>query len=282
MQTVEQEFKLQESVLSAHPVSDAMRSAVQAQLEALEQKHDVTMLFACESGSRGWGFASPDSDYDVRFVYVHRLPWYLRTRSGRDVIELPVSAELDVSGWELRKALQLMQASNPVLLEWLRSPAVYCSVAAWVPRLRELALQSFSPVRGYHHYLSMARKTMKNHLRANSEVVKYKKYFYALRPLLAARWIRELGGVPPMRFAELTTTLLHDADLLTELNALLAVKMRAGEAATSAPWPRIQAFLQAELALAEQYAPSARPLSAELVQATDAFLLDAVAHFNTQ
>ena len=89
--------------------------------------------------------------------------------------------------------------------------------------------------------------------------------------MLAARWIRELGGVPPMRFAELTTALLHDADLLTELNALLAVKMRAGEAATSAPWPRIQAFLQAELALAEQYAPSARPLSAELVQATDAF-----------
>jgi predicted nucleotidyltransferase len=282
MQTAEQEFKPQESVLSAHPVSDAMRSTVQAQLEALEQKHDVRVLFACESGSRGWGFASPDSDYDVRFVYVHRLPWYLRTQAGRDVIELPVSAELDVSGWELRKTLQLMQASNPVLLEWLRSPVVYRSDAAWVPRLRELALQSFSPVRGYHHYLSMARKTMKNHLRADGEVVKYKKYFYALRPLLAARWIREVGGVPPMRFAELATALLHDADLLAELNALLAVKMRAGEAATSAPWPRIQAFLHAELALAEQYAPWARPPSTETVHAVDAFLLDAVARFNTE
>ena len=282
MQTVEQAFKPQESVLSAHPISGAMRSAVLAQLKALEREHDVKVLFACESGSRGWGFASPDSDYDVRFVYVPRLPWYLRTRAGRDVIELPVSAELDVSGWELRKALQLMQASNPVLLEWLRSPVVYCSETAWVKRLHELALQSFSPVRGYHHYLSMARKTMKNHLRPDSELVKYKKYFYALRPLLAARWIREIGGVPPMRFAELATALLHGADLLSELNALLTVKMRAGEAATSAPWPRIQAFLQAELALAEQYAPQAKPLSAETVQAADAFLLEAVTHFNTQ
>ncbi|MBV8246812.1 MAG: nucleotidyltransferase domain-containing protein, partial [Comamonas sp.] len=163
-----------------------------------------------------------------------------------------------------------------------RSPVVYCSNAHWVARLHELALQSFSPVRGYHHYLSMARKTMNSHLRADSEVVKYKKYFYALRPLLAARWIREVGGVPPMRFAELATALLHDAYLLKELNALLAVKMRAGEAATSAPWPRIQAFLQAELALAEQYAPQAGPPSTETVHAVDAFLLDAVAHFNTE
>ena len=280
MQTVKKQVK--ESVLSAHPVSDAMRGDVLAQLQAIEQAHSVTVLFACESGSRGWGFASPDSDYDVRFVYVPRLPWYLRSRAGRDVIELPVNAELDVSGWELRKTLQLMLASNPVLLEWLRSPVVYRSNADWVARLHELALQSFSPVRGYHHYLSMARKTMKSHLRPDSEVVKYKKYFYALRPLLAARWIREVGTVPPMRFAELASATLHDADLLEELNALLAVKMRAGEAATSAPWPRIQAFLQAELAQAEQYAPQASPLNRETVRAADAFLHEAVLHFNTE
>ena len=280
MQTVKKQVK--ESVLSAHPVSDAMRGDVLAQLQAIEQAHNVTVLFACESGSRGWGFASPDSDYDVRFVYVPRLPWYLRSRAGRDVIELPVNAELDVSGWELRKTLQLMLASNPVLLEWLRSPVVYRSNADWVARLHVLALQSFSPVRGYHHYLSMARKTMKSHLRPDSEVVKYKKYFYALRPLLAARWIREFGTVPPMRFAELASAMLQDADLLEELNALLAVKMRAGEAATSAPWPRIQAFLQAELAQAEQYAPQASALDRETVRAADAFLHEAALHFNSE
>ena len=118
-------FGKNEKVLSAHPVSAEVRSAVEAQLAALERDHDVTVLFACESGSRGWGFASPDSDYDVRFVYVHRLDWYLRVDTRRDVIEVPVSDELDVSGWELRKALQLMRKSNPPLFEWLHSPLVY-------------------------------------------------------------------------------------------------------------------------------------------------------------
>ena len=223
-----------ESVLSAHPVSAAMRATVRQQLEQIERDHQVSVLFACESGSRGWGFASPDSDYDVRFIYVHRLPWYLGIERQRDVIEVPISSELDISGWELRKALQLMRASNPVLLEWLRSPVVYRDEQAWSQRLRGLAEQYFSPVRGYHHYLSMARKTMAHHLSGDS--VRYKKYFYALRPLLAARWIREIGGVPPMRFAELASRLLTDAALLEELNALLAKKMRSGEAATSAPW----------------------------------------------
>lgn len=269
-----------ETVHSAHPVSSAMRSTVLSQLKAIEQQHDVRVLFAGESGSRGWGFASPDSDYDVRFVYVHRLPRYLRTQTARDVIELPVNAELDVSGWELRKALRPMQASNPVLLEWLRSPVVYHAEPVWVQRLHAFAQQSFSPQRGYYHYLSMARKNLRGYLLG--DVVRYKKYFYVLRPLLAARWIREFGTVPPMRFAELASALLHDADLLTELNALLAVKMRAGEAATSAPWPRIQAFLLRELALAEQYAPQPKALNAETVQAADAFLLDAVTQLHTE
>ena len=105
--------------LYSHPVSDAIRERVLAELSSIEQQHDVRVLFACESGSRGWGFASPDSDYDVRFVYVHQPEWYLRVEPQRDVIELPISDELDISGWELRKALQLMHRSNPTLLEWL-------------------------------------------------------------------------------------------------------------------------------------------------------------------
>ena len=267
-----------ESVLSAHPVSAAMRATVRQQLEQIERDHQVSVLFACESGSRGWGFASPDSDYDVRFIYVHRLPWYLGVERQRDVIEVPISSELDISGWELRKALQLMRASNPVLLEWLRSPVVYRDEQAWSQRLRGLAEQYFSPVRGYHHYLSMARKTMAHHLSGDS--VRYKKYFYALRPLLAARWIREIGGVPPMRFAELASRLLTDAALLEELNALLAKKMRSGEAATSAPWQGIQAFMEAEMRLAMACAPLL-PAVRSTTTGADQFLQDAVAHFDS-
>ncbi|MDO9434160.1 nucleotidyltransferase domain-containing protein [Hydrogenophaga sp.] len=266
----------EESLLSAHPVSDEMRATVLENLVALEQRHQVTVLFASESGSRGWGFASPDSDYDVRFVYVNRLPWYLTVDPGRDVIEQPISGELDINGWDLRKALQLLGASNPTLLEWLRSPIVYRHAGPWAERFRALAEDGFSPVRGYHHYVSMARKNLREHL--YGEVVRYKKYLYVLRPLLAARWIREGRGVPPMRFAELAAATLTDVALIDEVNALLEVKMRAGEAATSPRWVGILDFIERELAMALAHTFDGEP-KADRSQ-LDQYLHDAVLHFD--
>lgn len=268
----------EKSVLSAHPVSDEMRATVLQSLAALEQQHDVKVLFACESGSRGWGFASPDSDYDVRFIYVNRLPWYLTVEPGRDVIEQPISGELDINGWDLRKTLQLLKESNPTLLEWLRSPIVYQQDAEWVSCLRTLAEEGFSPVRGYHHYVSMAKKNLREHL--YGEVVRYKKYLYVLRPLLAARWIREGRGVPPMRFAELASETLTDRAVLDEVNALLEVKMRAGESATSPRWVGIHDFIEEELALAMAYLPDKGPKADE--RQLDQYLHEAVLHFDTR
>ncbi len=266
----------EESVLSAHPVSGEMRATVLENLAALEKKHQVTVLFACESGSRGWGFASPDSDYDVRFVYVNRLPWYLTVESGRDVIEQPISGDLDINGWDLRKTLQLLRESNPTLLEWLRSPIVYQQEAYWAECLRVLAEEGFSPVRGYHHYVSMAKKNLREHL--YGEVVRYKKYLYVLRPLLAARWIREGRGVPPMRFAELASETLTDRAVLDEINALLEVKMRAGESATSPRWVEIHNFIEAELAVAIAHTldKGPKPDGRQL----DQYLHDVVLHFD--
>ena len=268
----------EESVLSAHPVSDEMRATVLENLAELEHRHQVKVLFACESGSRGWGFASPDSDYDVRFVYVNRLPWYLTVDPGRDVIEQPISGELDINGWDLRKALQLLRESNPTLLEWLRSPIVYQQAAPWADRLRVLAEDGFSPVRGYHHYVSMAKKNLREHL--YGDVVRYKKYLYVLRPLLAARWIREERGVPPMRFAELAAQTLTDPALIDEINALLEVKMRAGESATSPRWVGIHDFIERELAIAmaHTFEQSPKADSRKLNQ----YLHDAVLHFEAQ
>lgn len=266
----------EETVVSAHPVSDEMRATVLQNLAVLEQRHQVKVLFACESGSRGWGFASPDSDYDVRFVYVHRLAWYLTVEPGRDVIEQPISGELDINGWDLRKALQLLRESNPTLLEWLRSPIVYSQAHPWAERLRALAEEGFSPVRGYHHYVSMARKNLREHL--YGDVVRYKKYLYVLRPLLAARWIREERGVPPMRFAELATQTLTDRALLDDINALLRVKMRAGEAATSPRWAGIHDFIERELATAIAHAPGQGPRTDG--RRLDRYLQEAVLHFD--
>ena len=261
-----------ETIFSAHPVSDTMRHTVVGVLAEIEARHDVKVLFACESGSRGWGFASPDSDYDVRFIYVNRLSWYLTVESGRDVIEQPISGDLDVNGWDLRKTLQLLRQSNPTLLEWLRSPIVYREEADTVACLRALAQDGFSAVRGYHHYVSMAKKNFREHLRG--EEVRYKKYLYVLRPLLAARWIRDGRGVPPMRFAALAQATLDDPALLDEINRLLDVKMRAGEAATSPRWPGIHHFIENELdaAGAQTVEESSRPDTSSL----DAFLAQTV------
>jgi predicted nucleotidyltransferase len=264
----------EERIRSAHPVEPAMRAQIMEELAAIEARHEVTVLFACESGSRGWGFASPDSDYDVRFIYVNRLPWYLTVTPRRDVIELPISGELDINGWDLRKALGLMRESNPTLLEWLRSPIVYREDAQAMPRFRALSEAVFSNARGWHHYASMAKKNFREHLQA--ETVRYKKYLYVLRPLLAARWIR----MRPMRFADLaqhTLNAVRDAALIDEINALLEVKMRAGEAATSPRWPGIHAFIEAELA-----AHAAEPVTAlppADASGLDAFLSDTVLRF---
>jgi predicted nucleotidyltransferase len=193
----------------------------------------------------------------------------------RDVIEVPISGDLDINGWDLRKALGLMRESNPTLLEWLRSPIVYRDDAVAMPRFRALSEAVFSNARGWHHYSSMAKKNFREHLQADE--VRYKKYLYVLRPLLAARWIRSQPGVPPMRFADLAQRTLdpvRDAALIDEINALLEVKMRAGEAATSPRWPGIHAFIESELAA--NAAEPVTPLPQAEEAGLDAFLYETV------
>lgn len=153
--------------MSNNGVNAAMRERVVRQLKKVEQRYGVKVLYACESGSRGWGFASPDSDYDVRFLYVHPPEWYLRVEAPRDVIELPIDDELDVCGWEWRKALGLLKGANPTLIEWLDSPVVYQQDDATVSALKALVPKWFSPVRARWHYYSMARKNFRGYLQGD-------------------------------------------------------------------------------------------------------------------
>ena len=108
-------------------IDPAIRGEILSRLSSIESAQDVKILYACESGSRAWGFASPDSDYDVRFVYVHKRDWYLSfdVERQRDVIECSIEDDIDCSGWDLRKALQLFARTNGALLEWLNSPIRY-------------------------------------------------------------------------------------------------------------------------------------------------------------
>lgn len=236
-----------------HGVNESMRKRVREVLLQIEDEHDVRILFACESGSRGWGFASPDSDYDVRFLYVHKPEWYLRVESPRDVIEKPIDAELDVCGWEWRKALGLLKRANPTLIDWLDSPIIYRQNDDVMVRINAISNFFFSPERARWHYRSMAHKNFRQYLQGDE--VRLKKYFYVLRPLLAVRWIEAGKGAPPMRFDQLLQGTLDDGPLLQDIAALLAAKQRAGEAQYGPRRPVIHAFIEDELARTEVALP---------------------------
>ncbi|MCD1127091.1 nucleotidyltransferase domain-containing protein [Jinshanibacter sp. LJY008] len=233
-----------------HPVSEQMKKRILNELEEIERKFDVKVLYACESGSRGWGFASTDSDYDVRFIYVQKAEWYLTVEPGRDVIERPLDDELDISGWELRKALGLLKKANPTLLEWLDSPIVYREDSDFMDKFRKLAVEHFSSLRARYHYLSMAKKNFRGYLQGDR--VRLKKYLYVLRPLLAVKWIDERATVPPMPFS-LLLDIVEDKALLNEIDYLLQVKRANTESQYGEKLVQIHNFIEQEL---ERYALS--------------------------
>ncbi len=215
-------------------------------LAAVEAERNVRVLFACESGSRAWGFASHDSDYDVRFLYVHRRDWYLSVEDRRDVIERPLDDELDVSGWELRKALRLLRKSNPPLLEWLKSPIVYAQDPVFVAEFGALAAEFYSPRRCFAHYLHMAFGNWRGYL-LGREQVSLKKYLYVFRPLLACRWIERGLGPVPMLFAELVEGVLEEPEVRAALHELIARKQAAEELSAAPPVEALSRFIELEL-----------------------------------
>jgi predicted nucleotidyltransferase len=197
---------------------------IREKLLEIEKEHTVKIVYAVESGSRAWGFESVDSDYDVRFIYVHNKNWYLNILPKRDVIEYPIVNEFDYSGWDMRKTLFLISKSNPALFEWLNSPILYYKDEYFYNIMKQLSKEYFSPLSSIYHYLHMASGNYRQYLKANE--VKIKKYFYVLRPIMACMWIEKYKETPPMEFEKLAT-LITDNELLEEITALLN-KKRAG------------------------------------------------------
>lgn len=220
---------------------------IQETLAEIEREHQVRIFYACESGSRAWGFASSDSDYDVRFLYLHSRDWYLSVRleKKRDVIELPIDDSLDVNGWDLRKALQLFQKSNPPLLEWLGSPIVYRESHGVAGDMRALGARAYSPVACHYHYWKMAKGNFRDYLQG--ETVSLKKYLYVLRPVLAVRWIERGLGVVPTEFQRLVDAVADAPGLKDEIAALLARKAAGEELARGPRIHVLSEFLESEL-----------------------------------
>ena len=202
-----------------------MKDIICDKLKEIELRENVKILHCVESGSRAWGFASPDSDYDVRFIYIRPKDFYLRLEKTRDVIEWQLDDTLDINGWDLQKSLRLLHNSNPTLFDWHSSPIVYRPTEEW-KSISAVINEYFVAKTGLHHYLSTAINNYREYLK--DEQVKLKKYFYVLRPLLACEWIIDRGTPPPMLFSDLVTEYL-DEKIKPQVERLLQLKIDTPE-----------------------------------------------------
>lgn len=223
-----------------------MKNLINSRLIEVEASNDIKIVYACESGSRAWGFASADSDYDVRFIYLRPLEWYLSIDEKSDVIEYPISEQLDINGWDLKKALQLLRKTNPPLLEWLGSPIIYLEKYTIAQSMRQLAKEYYSPSACLYHYLHMARGNYREYLQG--DIVWVKKYFYVLRPILAMKWIEEGRGIVPTDFNVAVEKLALTGELKEAIANLLESKRAGNELDKGEKIPAISNFIESELA----------------------------------
>ncbi|MFZ5636580.1 MAG: DNA polymerase beta superfamily protein [Pseudomonadota bacterium] len=232
-----------------------VHAEIMRRLARAEEEHGIRILLAVESGSRAWGFASPNSDYDVRFVYAHPPRWYqaVNLEEKRDVIEYKITDDIDLNGWDVRKALRLLWKSNPAFVEWVQSPIRYIERGEFGARARALLPDVYSVESGMYHYRSMAKNTERAYLR--DARVSLKKYFYALRPLLAVLWLERYGTPAPIEFHKLLHLIEDRPALRADIDDLLARKRNAPEAWVGDPAPAIHAFVLEHLARLETMQP---------------------------
>ena len=205
-----------------------MKTEILNKLHEIEEMHDIRILLAVESGSRAWGFASPDSDYDVRFVYVHRPQWYFKVSNERDTIEyMSDDGIMDFSGWELRKTLQLLRKTNPSLSDWLMTDCIYLANNDFLDDMRTANREYYNPIHAIYHYFSIARNHDNKYLSKNGCTLK--KFLYFLRGLLACEYIKTYWQHPPVRFSQLVESTVTDNDIKAKIHEIIELKSRSHE-----------------------------------------------------
>lgn len=196
-------------------------------LENIEKDYNIKILLAVESGSRAWGFESENSDWDVRFIYVHQPEWYFKVEEQRDVIEHMFPNDIDLAGWELRKALQLLRRSNPSLLEWFHSPKVYYVDKDFEKRILAVERDFFNPVKSMYHYNRIYNKHNDRYL--NKEEAHMKRFLYFLRGVYACKWIEEKQSIPLVNFLELVDNLETNEKIKQQIYNLIEIKKSGKE-----------------------------------------------------
>ena len=227
-----------------------MKTRIENKLKEIEKEFKVKILYSCETGSRAWGFPSPDSDYDVRMIYRHDPDWYLTLSEKKDTIEfMSEDGELDITGWDIKKCLKLMWKSNGALLERVQSPIVYREEKNIAALLKEYSERCFAPVATMHHYLGMAKNSFAD-IEGKSEI-KLKKLFYALRATLACKWILEKDSVPPIIFMTMLNELSFDTILKEKIVSLIELKSGKVESYIHPEEKELNQFIIQELEKAE-------------------------------
>lgn len=222
-----------------------MKDTIVENLKKLEQQYDIKVVFAVESGSRSTGIPSQDSDYDVRFIYVHRLEWYLSIDEKRETLEVPISEKLDLNGWELRKSLRLLRKSNPHLFEWLHSGILYARATTFLEKIKSLENEVFSAKPALFHYLNMAKRNATDYFQ--SEKIKTKNYFYVLRPVLACLWIEKYHTFPPVELRSLVPKLIQSTEIKQEIETIIERKVAGTTETSNEGFQKLTQFLQHEL-----------------------------------
>jgi uncharacterized protein len=233
-------------VVITPPIPADTRTHIERVLATTANHHGVRILYAAESGSRAWGFGSPDSDYDVRFIYAHSQAWYLRLKDERDVIEAPLDAQLvDLAGWDVRKALRLMLRSNPAFYEWLCSPIVYSDAGEFRASAKSLFERHANRNAIARHYYSIATHQWKQEIDGR-ERVKLKKYLYIIRPLLSLQWVATHATPPPMAISDLLAASELPTAVRVAIDALIVRKRTTPELGSAARLVEIDNWAIAE------------------------------------
>ncbi|TAF63131.1 MAG: nucleotidyltransferase domain-containing protein [Cytophagales bacterium] len=237
-----------------------MQTTIIQHLTQLEETKKIKILLACETGSRAWGFPSPDSDYDVRFIYKHHRDWYLQLETPKDdITQMKDEGLIDLSGWDLRKALLLLKKSNISLLERLQSPMIYYAEPTFLEKIQPLAAQHYSRIAALYHYLSMAKNTIAQW--NTLQPLKLKSLFYALRAAVACQWILEKDNMPPIFFPKMLTSLGIPTHITSTIETLINLKATKNEDYWHQWEAELYQFMSAILQKAEKEAsklPSAK------------------------
>ena len=233
-----------------------MKNKIKKLLQQIEKNNNIKILFAIENGSRSWGMASKDSDYDVRFVFYRKIDDYITLCPEKEVITVAYDENLkecdiqgsliDICGFDIFKYLKLLLSSNPTTIEWINSHIVYYGDNNI--DLKNYINNNFNQEKLFRHYFSLFRKNYHEFIQ-QGKAITYKKYLYSMRGILNAKYVYEFDKIPPLdiRATIETTKSFMPENVYEKLEEVIKIKSQGLEKDVILRIPEFDSFFNAEL-----------------------------------